>query len=167
MNNIIINGNTISIISTGVIILIIPMLFFTIGKQIEQKIIKREIKRYVDNMKKIKIYPESGIEYVQNYLLHLAKEPEIIDNDKRVRERNAEMFGKTFTVCTGVFMIMISIGIMFIYCYNVDYCFISYSVFINVCMFILIEVFIFLFLLHSYCPLDINSVNRQLLERVF
>jgi len=63
-------------------------------------------------------------------------------------------------------LILCCIGTIMALYFNLDFVNIIYHTLTGVVMFVVVEIGVLLLLFQQYCPLDVNLVNKKILERI-
>lgn len=157
-----IQQTSISLVTAGIIILVIPLLFFTLGTWIEVKITKRETSRYISSICNNPLFLEGSLQIVNEYIktnINPDMDADIISVNKNIRNTS-------FIICTGIMLILCCIGVILALYFNLDFVKIAYQTTIGVALFVVVEIGVMLLLFQQYCPLDVNLVNKKILERI-
>lgn len=157
-----IQRTVISLISAGLIILTIPIMFFTVGHWVEVRITKRETKRYIDTICETPFFTKDMLILVNNRL----KESSNTSMDDAILRENRDIRYKSFVMCIGLSLILCCIGIILALYKNVDYIPVLYNTVSGVGLFVVIEIGVLLILLQKYCPLDINNINAKIVNSI-
>jgi len=157
-----IQRTVISLVTAGIIIFIIPVMFFTLGTWIEVKITKRETSRYISSICNNPLFSEGSLHIVNEYIkTHMNP-----DMDIGIISENKNIRNTSFIICTGIMLILCCIGTIMALYFNLDFVNIIYHTLTGVVMFVVVEIGVLLLLFQQYCPLDVNLVNKKILERI-
>lgn len=159
----------IGIMTAGLIILVIPILFFTIGGKIELKVTKREINRYFEFWCQGvvgKMLPRDLVFQVKQQVDRVVNSPEQKGRDAQINDKNGKLVRNTYIICG-----LSSIGMLFAAMCLAWYThqgqgYIWFEALLGTFMFGVIEVMIILILFKKYCPMDINMVNKHIMMRI-
>lgn len=157
-----IQRTVISLVTAGIIIMTIPILFFTLGTWIEVKITKRETERYISSICHNPLFSDESLGVVHAYI------KDNIDpaHDVDIISENSNIKNKAFIMCTGMMLILCCAGLIIALYRNMDMKRIAIDSFVGVLLFVVVEIGVLLILFQRYCPLDINAVNKKILERI-
>lgn len=156
----------ISLSTSAAILLLIPTIFFTIGKKIESHITQREINRYIQYMCKFAMFSKEDIAYFTHQFKNVLDEETINDIDDTIEYNNKKIKSTVYVVNTCLFMILTCIVLILILYYKIRIYNVASNFIIGTTMFVIVEVFIISYLFLNYCPLDVNAVNRMIIDYV-
>ena len=159
----------IGLITAGCIIIIIPMLFFSVGKIVEIRAMKREITRYfaywcttiMDD-----VLPQTLILRLKTNIDKMATDPKIKANDAVIVATNKKLMVNTYIICLVTMFTLIVIAHIIAIRNGYNLIYIWSEAFLGTLLFVLIEVILILSLFNIYYPLDINFVNRYILSKL-
>ena len=159
----------ISFMTAGIIIMIIPILFFTIGHVIELQVTKREIDRYFEfwcHGVMGRIFPHALVLEMKQEVDKAIADPEQQHRDAAIHKMNSNLIRRTYIVCGLTMLLFLAISSGLAWYTHQNLSFIWFETFVGSFMFVLIEVVIILVLFKKYCPLDINMINKHILLRI-
>jgi hypothetical protein len=157
-----IHRTVISLVTAGVIIMAIPLLFFTVGTWVEVKITKRETERYISSICHNPLFSSESLDLVNAYI----KDNTNTDYDIGVIKENKNIRNKSFVICTGLMLILCCTGLIIALYSHMDMKRIAVDSLVGILLFVFVEIGVLLLLFQRYCPLDVNAVNKKILERI-
>ncbi len=159
----------IGLLSAGLIVMVIPVLFFTVGKTVELRITKREIDRYFEYWCRglmRDVAPHGMIETLSGGLKAKLEEPDSRAADALIEESNRRLKTNTFTWCSIVMVALLIIANVWAVSSNTSLVHVWLNALLATVMFVAIEIMVILVLLRKYMPLDINMVNKYIVQAI-
>jgi len=159
----------IGVITAGLIILIIPVMFFFIGRKAELQVTKREINRYFEFWCQgvvSKMLPPGILSELKGSVDRAISDPEQLKHDKYITTANNKLVRNTYIICGLASCFLVALGCWFAFTTRQHKSYIWFEALMGAFMFIIIEVMIVVILFKNYYPLDVNMVNKHILMRV-
>lgn len=155
----------ISLFTSGLIIIIIPIIFFTIGIDIEKYVTTREINRYIKSLceKDFLLYK---VEHIKKLIQMSMNDVSMSDYDKEITKSNSQIAQRAFIFTTCLLIVIVSIALILLVLNNVNLKNIFYKVLIGSILFMLVEITSLTVLLTNYYPLDVNEMHRKIISRL-
>lgn len=156
----IINVISIALLSASMIILIIPIVFFTIGHTIETSIVYRELNRYVLSW----CNGPLALPVISNTSLKVSQEDQ--NQGVELKKANEELERNAFYYLSAMFCILAGVSFILALISGENMMGIVFKSLIGVMMFIIVEVVAIVVCFQNYYPMDINAVNTVLVDKL-
>lgn len=157
------------LLTAGLIILAIPVLFFSVGKTIEKEVSKREVDRYFrfwcDGLIG-SLIPRELILEGRKVIEQSLDSEEQKKKDLAIRSINSDLLRKAYGWCFTLMLILVVTANILAFAFEVSFLSIWLEAIIGTILFAMIEISIVVIMFNRYCPLDVNNVNKTIVERL-
>jgi ABC-type antimicrobial peptide transport system permease subunit len=164
------NSIVIGLITAGFIIVVIPLLFFAVGEPTEKKVAKRELERYFSFWCKGTVgsllQPRDIAEKIKTKLEETFDTPQQQERDNEVLEMNRRLQFWSYVISFTILIVIMIIANTLAYFVKSSFTKVYFEALLGTMLFIIIEVVMVVLLFSRYHPLDINFVNKYLVEKL-
>lgn len=160
----------IGLLTAGFIVFIIPLLFFSLGEETEKKVSERELERYFSFWCRGTVgslfQPRIIVNEVKERLESSIDTPEQQERDERILETNKKIRWRSFTLCLSFLVLILIVVNATTYLTKSDFVLLYFESILGTMLFVIVEVIMVLTLFSKYHPLDVNFVNKYLVEKM-